>query len=108
MSRDQNITVTKYEPERVQISAITNGDGMLVLSDAYYPGRHAYRDGVEIPIYRANYVMRAVNLPMGHHDIEFRYEPLSVMLGFSISLAAIILMGIISIVSSRKFKKSLA
>ena len=105
LPRDQYIAVTKYEPEKVQISAITSGDGMLVLSDAYYPGWHAYRDGVECQIYRANYVMRAVSLPKGYHDIEFRYEPLSVILGFAISLTTMILMGIISIVSFRKFKK---
>jgi len=105
LPRDQYIEITKYEPERVQISAITSGDGMLVISDAYYPGWHAYRDGAEVPLYRANYVMRAVSLPKGHHDIEFRYEPLSVIMGFAISLTTMILMGIISIVSFRKYKK---
>lgn len=105
LPRDQNITITKYEPERVQISAITSGAGMLVLSDAYYPGWHAYRNGAEVPLYRANYVLRAISLPKGNHEIEFRYEPFSVIMGFAISLMTMILMVIISIVSFRKFKK---
>ena len=105
LPRDQRISITKYEPKRVQISTTTSGEGMLVISDAYYPGWNAYMDGEEVPIFRANYVMRAISLPKGHHDIEFRYEPLSVILGFAISLTALILMGIISIVSFRKFRK---
>jgi hypothetical protein len=105
LPRDQRISITKYEPERVQISTTTSGEGMLVISDAYYPGWNAYMDGEEVPIFRANYVMRAISLPKGHHDIEFRYEPLSVIWGFAISLTALILMGIISIVSFRKFRK---
>ncbi|MFH1428589.1 MAG: YfhO family protein [Candidatus Margulisiibacteriota bacterium] len=105
LPRDQHIAITKYEPERVQISTTTSGDGMLVISDAYYPGWYAYMDGEEVPIFRANYVMRAISLPKGHHYIEFRYEPLSVIWGLAISLTALILMGIISIVSFRKFRK---
>ena len=99
LPRDQHIEITKYEPEKVQISAVTSGDGMLVISDAYYPGWYAYMDGEEVPIFRANYVMRAVSLPEGHHDIEFRYKPLSVIWGVAISFTTLILMGIISIVS---------
>ena len=105
-SNKDHVEMIKYEPERVQITVIAGDDRILVLSDAYYPGWHAYMDGTEIPIYRANYVMRAVSIAKGHHDIEFRYEPLSVFWGVVISLSAIILMTIISIVSLWKFKKS--
>jgi len=105
LSKDQSIEVVAYEPQRVRILAITGGDGMLVISDAYYPGWHAYMDRVEVPIYRANYIMRAISLPKGQHDVEFRYEPLSVMLGLAISLMTFILMTIISTISLSRFKK---
>lgn len=105
-SKDQHVEVTSYEPERVRISASATENGILVLSDAYYPGWYAYLDGVEVPIYRANYVMRAISLPKGEHTIEFRYKPLSVKLGFFTSLAAMIIMIIISAVSLRKFRMS--
>lgn len=107
MSSNHKIEVTKYEAEKVTISATTSKEGLLVLSDAYYPGWHAYIDGIEVPIYRANYIMRAISLPKGNHDIEFRYEPLSVFLGLIISFTTLIIMGIISVISFRKYKKSI-
>ncbi len=57
------------------------GDGFVVLSDQFYPGWRAYVDGRESPIYRANYLFRAVPVPAGEHVVEFTYQPVSVGLG---------------------------
>lgn len=50
----------------------------LVLTDTYYPGWHAYVDGEERPVYRANYFFRAVELEPADRTVVFRYrsEPL--------------------------------
>jgi hypothetical protein len=66
--------------------------GLLILGDAFYPGWKAFVDGKESPIYRVNYVMRGVFLPPGHHEVEFRYDPVSFKLGVSISLTSAVLL----------------
>ncbi|MCK4649150.1 YfhO family protein, partial [bacterium] len=52
----------------------------------YYPGWKAYVDGKEEKIYQANYILRAVYLGPGKHDIRFIYDPLSFKVGTYISL----------------------
>ncbi len=54
-------------------------------------------DGTETAILRANHFYRAVRLPSGVHQVEFRYEPRSFMIGAMISLATLIVMILISI-----------
>lgn len=84
------VELLSYEPERIVISADLAADGYLVLTDAYYPGWRALTDGLEVPIYRADLLFRAVYLPAGQHRVEFIYDPLSFKLGAAISLAALL------------------
>jgi hypothetical protein len=100
-----NIIIESYEPEKIKILSKNSINQILVLSDAYYPGWHAYIDGIEVSIYRANYVMRAIFLPKGEHKIVFKYEPYSFYIGFVLSLITIIFIIIISIWSYIKNKK---
>jgi uncharacterized membrane protein YfhO len=45
-------------------------------------------DGQETPIYRANYLFRAVYVPAGQHSVDFVYRPRAFRLGLLISLCA--------------------
>lgn len=74
---------TEYAPELIRLSA--SGPGYLLLTDGFYPGWTATVDGAPAPILRANLMFRAVWLPQGEHQIEFRYAPFSVALGLWIS-----------------------
>jgi hypothetical protein len=49
--------------------------GYLVINEAHYPGWKARVNGVEKPLYRANYAFSAVELPSGPCDVEIEYEP---------------------------------
>ncbi len=49
-------------------------------------------DGVEQPYFRADYLLRAAQLPIGNHKIEFIFHPVSYYAGESISLVASILL----------------
>ncbi|MBH0204076.1 MAG: YfhO family protein [Nitrospira sp.] len=60
--------------------------GILVLTDAFYPGWKVRVDGEEQKILRANYLFRAVALPAGNHKVEFIYDPASFKVGLMISL----------------------
>src|SRR5690606_27895982 len=64
-----------------------------VFSDIYYPkGWTATIDGKEVPIYRADYVLRALKIPAGTHQIEFHFYPTSFDMGKTISLVGSILL----------------
>jgi len=66
---------------------------LLVVSDLYYPGWKAFVDESECPIFRADYLFRAVLIPPGKHVIKFSYQPLSFTLG--IVLFAITICGLL-------------
>lgn len=72
----------------LKYSVDTPEDGFLILSEVYYAeGWTATLDGkTEIPIIRANYVLRALEVPKGIHTIELRFKPSSFVNGNRISL----------------------
>ena len=80
--------ITRYDPNRVTVTASTSADGFLFLSDRYDPGWKAYVDGVQTKVYRADYVFRAVYLAAGQHQVDFVYAPRSFALALPISLLA--------------------
>jgi uncharacterized membrane protein YfhO len=73
------------------VSARTDADGLLILSDVFDDGWRAYVDGERVPISVADHVLRAVPLPAGEHTVELRYEPLSLRLGILISSLGFVL-----------------
>lgn len=78
----------EYSAQRVTIRAETDAPGWLVLTDAWFPGWRARVNGAEQPIWRANYAFRAVWLPAGRHEVEFRYWPRPLTWGLAASGAA--------------------
>ncbi len=79
--------IAAYSPERVVVDAETQAGGYLVLTDSYYPGWRAWVDGEEAPILPANVLFRAVWLPPGRHQVEFRFEPDSLRWGAMTTVA---------------------
>lgn len=95
LSRADNasIALTSYRPDRLVYEYSAPRDAMAVFSEVWYDkGWKAYVDGEERPILRANYVLRAMQLPGGNHKVEFKFEPQSYHLGETISLIASILL----------------
>jgi hypothetical protein len=94
---DEYAAIVEYKADRVKIQTRLSSDGWLVLADTYYPGWKAILDGtVEIPIFRANYLFRAVHLPQGTHEIVFQYRPTH--LSGSLIITLITLFGCLAVV----------
>lgn len=77
--------IMRYEPEHVRISVDAPSPGFLVLTDLFYPGWKGFVDDREIPVYHANYLFRAVQVPRGHHEVRFEYRPASLHRGLVLS-----------------------
>ena len=72
----------KYESESAS-------NGIAVFSEIFYPkGWHAFIDGKEVTMLRANYVLRALEVPAGKHTIEFKFEPKPYTVGNNITMAS--------------------
>jgi hypothetical protein len=83
--------IKKYTDQKVEIETQSAGDGWLFLSDTYYPGWKASVDGKNKKIYLANYAFRAVQVPEGHHQVIFTYEPTSFNWGLKITIVTSII-----------------
>ena len=65
---------------------------MVVFSEIYYPGWQATIDGQPVDIARADYILRAMNVPGGEHTIEMWFDPQSIHITESIAYAALALL----------------
>jgi hypothetical protein len=74
-----------------EVHVEADGAGLLVLSETYYPGWRAQIDGRDVPILRANGVMRAVAVGAGSHEVSFRYDPDSFRLGAGLSAGSLVM-----------------
>jgi hypothetical protein len=96
------VSVTRYAAENVAIDVEMNCDGMLVLSDNYYPGWSATVDGHPSQIYEVDLALRGVAVPAGAHKIVFHYRPRSFVLGFALTLTGLLTAAVITIFSRKK------
>jgi hypothetical protein len=85
-------TIERYHPEEVRVRVDTPQPALLVLLDAFDDGWRATLDnGSEIPIMRANTLVRAVAVPTGHHVVTFSYHTPLLKVGAWASLAGVLL-----------------
>ena len=103
------ITLTSYSPNRLTYKSRSAKEGLAVFSEVYYPaGWSAKIDGQQAEILRANYVLRALRLPAGEHEIEFSYMPESIVKGAKYSsmasglLILLLVLGIFFEIKGRK------
>lgn len=88
-----SITLTSYAPNKLVYKSTANDDQLAVFSEIYYPkGWIAKVDGVEKPILRANYILRALMIPAGQHEIVFEFKPKSYEIGNKVSFASSLLL----------------
>lgn len=87
------IQLIKYEPNCLEYSFSSEREQLAVFSEVfYYKGWKAYIDDKEAPFFRADYLLRAMNLKPGNYKITFRFEPSSYIIGKNIAIISSILL----------------
>ena len=110
MSSDSTATIEllAYEPNYLKYEVNSEKGGTVVFSEIYYPGWQSAIDGEEVPHGRANYILRAMNVPAGKHVVEFRFDPKSLHVTETIAFVALgllALLAVITIYSSVSFRR---
>ncbi len=83
--------IESYGQNSIALKVDTRRNGILVLSEIFYPGWNAYVDGKRQPVMRANWSLRAVPLSAGSHSVEMRFEPASFRMGAIVSGGTLLL-----------------
>lgn len=88
-STSGTIKLTEYEPNKLIYHSETGKPQLAVFSEIYYPkGWFVSIDGKPTNIFRANYILRAMVIPEGKHQIEFRFDPPMWKIGKRIDFAS--------------------
>ena len=86
----ETVTVVRERPGRVELLAILERDGLVVLAEQDYPGWTLEVDGTPAPILRTNLAMRGAVVTAGRHELVFSYEPGSLRAGLGLMAAGLI------------------
>lgn len=72
------IAIQSYGSGTISFTTNAAQEAWVVVSESYFPGWHAYIDDIEVPIYHANYLFQAVQVPVGAHAVRFVYEDIAI------------------------------
>ena len=107
------VRLNEFTPNKVSYFSNSSSSQLAVFSEIYYDqekGWHAYLDGKPVEHFRADYVLRAMVIPAGTHQIEFKFEPKSIVTGNKIAYAGSILLflfafGAFGLAGYKKYKE---
>lgn len=83
-----NVSVIRYEGERIELMVSSLENSLLVLGEKYYQGWKAFVDGRETDIYPVNHVLRGVYLTPGKHMVEYVFDPIPFKIGKYLTLSS--------------------
>ena len=83
------VTLTAYEPNHLTYDVESDKGGIVVFSEIYYPGWTATVDGQPAELGRVDYLLRALNVTPGHHQVELMFYPKSIDTTETIAYVAI-------------------
>ncbi len=94
------VELRSYTPNKATYRTTTTHPRLLIFSEVYYPhGWKLMLDGKqELPLIRADYVLRAAYIPAGTHELEMTFDPSSIhrtelIAGVSTALLILLLVG---------------
>ena len=80
------VNILSFNDELIKLESHSTAAAMVVISQTWYPAWRAFMDGRPCKIWRANYAFQAVEVPAGMHEIQLRYEDLSLEIGAGLSI----------------------
>ena len=72
------VKLTAYAPNQLTYEVKSATGGVMVFSEIYYPEWTATVDGKPVEIGRADYVLRALKVDKGQHQVVLTFDPKSV------------------------------
>lgn len=95
---DAKVSLTEYTPKTLDYDYSSSESGTIVFSEIYYPyGWKTTIDGNPVEHFRANYVLRALNVPAGDHHIQFVFDPDSVRKGDRMATICVVIMYLLTL-----------
>jgi uncharacterized membrane protein YfhO len=91
------VELTNYEANRLTYKVKSQNGGVVVLSEIYYPGWTCTIDGQATEIARANYVLRAIKVPAGEHEVIMTFDPQTVHITEAVAYGALALLALMLI-----------
>lgn len=88
--------ITLYSPESIRLRVESDREGLLVLTDANYPGWEALIDDRPAAVEQVDGLFRGVFVPAGEHVVEFFYRPRSLSLGAAVTAVGVVLVLLIA------------
>lgn len=92
------VVLKEYQPNALKYEVNSKNGGVVVFSEIYYPGWISTIDGEEVEHGRADYILRAMNVPAGKHVVEFKFDPKSLHLTETIAYIALVLLAVGAVV----------
>lgn len=83
------VSYTRAAGHHLKVRTDSQTEQLLVFNESYDQGWKALMDGIAVPVLRANAVCQGVYLPAGRHEVQFLYRPTGLILGSTVSGAAI-------------------
>jgi hypothetical protein len=84
--------VAQISDTEMEVRTSSASPSFLVTSDVHYPGWHATLDGAPVQLFRANYVLRGVQVPAGEHVVRFEFRPKTFYYGAAVSLLSLLIL----------------
>jgi len=103
------IELKNYQPNQLEFKTQSKTPQLAVFSEIYYPkGWKMLLDGKEVPYIKANYLLRAVFVPAGNHEVRMVFEPEVIEKGKMISMSAFGIFLLLSVGGFLKFRRKTA
>ena len=100
------IELKNYLPNQLEFKTQSKTPQLAVFSEIYYPkGWKMLLDGKEVPYIKANYLLRAVFVPAGNHEVRMVFEPEVIEKGKMISMSAFGIFLLLSVGGFLKFRR---
>lgn len=86
------VKLTAYAPNQLTYEVKSATGGVMVFSEIYYPEWTATVDGKPVEIGRADYVLRALKMDKGQHQVVLTFDPKSVKQTETVAYAAYVVL----------------